>query len=412
LEILSNIGRGTGSGAEFGLNNQASRTGPPNNSNPNANFARTINNAREAVQRNSPSDRNVNDRFNDPRNKLRIRPEIPDEPDETLVAGVTNNQMVVSILEGDKESATTPLTQTFAAQTQEAVKPEQLTENMQVNPNGENMEDKSAAIQKDIFADVLQQSELAAKAGEVTARTPETGISEQRLNTEINSKSSEHGDLSPLENENDVAPVKEQKQSLNDMTQDKSRDKEAEQPLNNIQAHMSDEGIRPERLKAEEQLKSVALNPPVHVDNLFEEMIERVNLMKTETQNTMTIKLRPEFLGEVALELVSTAAGLAVKIEAANGDVRAMINSQVTALIESLEQKGIEVVEVEVTHTGVNIGAHNTGPHGEHGNSNGSRNNGYRRDQKPERIDLFAGLRIDVAEYYLDAGVSSMEFSA
>jgi len=159
-------------------------------------------------------------------------------------------------------------------------------------------------------------------------------------------------------------------------------------------------------------VKQAVLDAPVKPENLFEEMISRIDLMKTDAERTMTIQLKPEFLGKVALELVSDAAGLHVKISAENSSVRTMINAQITALIESLEQKGIEVVEVEVTHTGIDIGAHNKGSRGDYTQQSGNQKNRFDRNIRPEKVDYYAGLKIDVMEYYLDAGVSSVEFSA
>jgi flagellar hook-length control protein FliK len=443
LEILSNLQTGTGSGAELGQRSRSSRASPQTGQ--SEHFARVVDNARQtrtkqaqagqsqaskAFEDDTLSDKDLNDRFLNPRYMLSIMHlMLNDEPDETLAIGVIDTQMVVSVLEGDKESATTPLMDNTAVESTDTtyktdgleVKSEESIIKTTEEPIIKTTEEpitKTSDEQTESYAQVQKAATEIPKQvqnGEVTARTPSTEDSEKKSTSEINSKSSDFGDLSPLENENDTAPVKEQpKQSFNDMTNSKSRENEAETPVNNIHAPLSDEGIRPERLQAEEQLKSAALDPPVKAENLFEEMVQRVEMMKTDSTRTMTIQLRPDYLGEVALELVSDAAGMHVKIEAANSDVRSMINAQVTALIESLEQKGIEVAEVEVTYTGIDIGAHNTGPKGDNAqtSNNSGNNNGYRRDMRPERMDYYAGLKIDVAEYYLDIGVSSVEFSA
>jgi flagellar hook-length control protein FliK len=355
---------------------------------------------------------------------MQLPPE--EEPDETLAAGVIDNQNnLVSILEGDKESATTPEAQVKVAEPTES-KPEQLTIDTKIEPAKTETEDEAVSIKKD-FNTALQaatddkqtevktksETTVQAQAGEVTARKPSTGISEQKIDTEKITKTTENGILSPLENENETAPVKEQpKQSYSEMTESKSRSKEdTSEPQPNVTTPLS-EGIKPERFQAEQQIKQAVPDTPVKTENLFEEMISRINLMKTDSQNTMTIQLNPEYLGEVALELISDAAGMHVRISAANTDVRAMINAQITTLIESLEHKGIEVVEVEVTHTGIDIGAHNQAPNWERGQSGNSKYNKYGREVRQEKVDFYAGLKIDIAEYYLDMGVSSVEFSA
>ena len=412
LDILSHVTTRTGSGVEFGQQSLSSRASPK--SHENSYFAKVVSRAQEALEKNK-------------------------ESDETFAAGVIeNSHTVVSVLEGDKESATAPQTQIDQSPIIDAEHKSEIVEE-NVTPPSIDKKASQAEIMKITEAIPAQDNEvlraadapddknpedLVAKAqseahkqtGEVMARMPSTGLSEQKSGFETIYKSSHHGNLSPLENENDIASVKGQhKQSFSDMTDSKSRDKDsaAAQPSHIAHVFLSDEGIRSERLRAEQQLKATALDILVKPENLFDEMVQRIEVLKTGSQRAMTIRLNPVYLGEVAIELIANAAGMHVKISAANTDVRAMINAQITALIESLEHKGIEIVEVEVTHAGIDIGAHNRGPNGEHTQQSGSSKYGrYGRGIRSERMDFFAGLKIDVAKYYLDLGVSSVEFSA
>jgi flagellar hook-length control protein FliK len=104
------------------------------------------------------------------------------------------------------------------------------------------------------------------------------------------------------------------------------------------------------------------------------------------------------------------AAGLHVRINAANNDVRTMINGQLTALVESLQSKGIEVVEVEVAYTGVNNGAFKDSQEGQ------AHPDRPRRPYRAEKIEdgtaYYAALQFDTLEYYLDTEVSSVEYRA
>jgi len=157
-------------------------------------------------------------------------------------------------------------------------------------------------------------------------------------------------------------------------------------------------------------MRQAAASMPVRTENLFDEMVSRIETMQTESQHTMTIQLKPEFLGKVALEIAMDAAGLHVKISAADSDVRGMINSQINALIESLGNKGIEVVEVEVAYTGVYDGAFKDS-HKEQTRQERPRTS-FRVDRLEDNAAYFAAFSSDALDYYLDAGVSSVEYRA
>jgi flagellar hook-length control protein FliK len=215
-----------------------------------------------------------------------------------------------------------------------------------------------------------------------------------------------------LENDNDNVRTKGQQQpgfsqALSSAREEVTAQQTTEQTA--AQLPLAD-GIKPEQFTAEQQMKRTALDTPIKAENLFDEMVSRLETMQTEQTRTMTIHLRPEFLGKVAMELAMDAAGLHVKINAADAGVRAMINSQVTALIESLENKGIEVVEVEVAYTGVDNGAFKDK------RDDTSQSNNKRRLRREinaaDGVAYYTVQQYESSEYYLEAGVSSVEYSA
>jgi flagellar hook-length control protein FliK len=456
MEILSHMMMGTGSGVEFGQQRMSGqiRESSMDPAGRSPQFARAIEEAMETVDLPVPDKKQtINPRLQ----QFFIR-EIEMEPDtdEALAAGVLeslNQNMVVSILEGDKESATTPTIAVECAN----IEPETIELNTEIKPEQPVIDEKagSTEIGTEIIADTANHSEavstynapaqtipdsadltnaalnvkdaaatqvntqeakahdeLTAQTGEVTARTPEIRTTDQQNSNELNYKQQEHGNLSPLENENDTEPVsaKEGKPTYSDVANTRNRSAEdTEQLQNNTPAPLA-EGIRPERFRADQQMKQIAPDAPVKAENLFEEMISRVDSMKTDDQRTMTIQLKPEYLGKLALELISDAAGLHVRINAANGDVRTMINAQITALIQSLEEKGIAVVGVEVSHTGIDIGANNASREGQAKSGNSKNKN--RHMDRTERISLGTMFPADLMGYYQDTGISSVEFSA
>jgi len=249
------------------------------------------------------------------------------------------------------------------------------------------------------------------QTGEVTARTPIIRTSERHGNEENNSKFFKNGDLSPLENGNDSVQDKGQKGKTFSDTVAAVRNaaEGAQEPVNNTPAPLA-EGIRPEQFRADQLMKQAALDTPVKADNLFDEMVSRLESMQTDSQRSMTIHLKPEFLGKVALEIAMDAAGLHVKISAMDSGVRSMINGQINALIESLSNKGIEVAKVEVAYTGVDNGAFKENREGQEQQSRQRRSN--REIDAAEGITNYTALPVGTLDYYLEAGVSSVEYSA
>ena len=377
----------------------------------------------------------------DSRNAVSERPQRPDrrtQEDESLIAGVMGyRNMVVFILEGDKESATTHEMSIDGIEmsdatdiidieaSEEAELPISETEEFSDAINQaaqETANDQTATITASDVANALDEQdaaidEAAAKAdetdigmGEVTARRPNIRTSDREGDADDKSDVSANGYLSPLENENDTAPIRGQKERTNSQT-DNSDGSATEDNLSLIDDSLTPitDSIRPERFQGAEQMRRTA-DAPVRAENLFDEMVSRIETMHAESKQTVSIQLKPEFLGKVALEIAMDAAGLHVKINAANNDVRIAINSQVSALVESLEHKGIEVVEVEVAYTGVDNGAYRESQNN-HAQSD-NRRRSFRYDGIDDSAAVYAALPFGTLDYYLDVGVSSVEYSA
>jgi flagellar hook-length control protein FliK len=375
-----------------------------------------------------------------------------DDTDPSTVAGMMGDQSkVVFILEGDKESAITPEmrisdatlvigtpwqdpamgeadTLNLADAEMESDVKSQTTELTEMQTPKAEASDQSqtarAATATEAAMERAIAQELAARAkaepstagaeieqdagGEVAARTPIRMVDKQGEGQ--NEDSSEKGDPSPLENENGAAPAKGRKDKTYSETEESVRNAAdgSARPTHNAGAAV--DGLKPERFQADQQLRSMPTGMPVRQENRVEEMVSRIETMQNETKQSMTIQLKPEFLGKVALEVAVDAAGLHVKISAANSDVRAMVSGQINTLIQSLEHKGIQVVEVEVAYTGVDNGAF-TDPR-----ENGARPDGSRQSRHAARVDdsasYFAALSVDALGYFLDAGISTVEYRA
>jgi len=361
------------------------------------------------------------------------------EEDETLGAylaiGVTGNQnMVVFILEGDKDSAAIP-----DINIETAVAPDEMipvtsgtdASEEAPEPAAADTEPKPFIIDARDMATVRSESDdapgpaartvEAAKtntvgdteglAGEVTAWTPSIRTSENKENGEDGPEYSNNGDLSPLENENDKTPVKGQKEKTYSEIANTVRGKAegAKEPAGDAAVPLAD-GIKPERFQADQQMGQATVKAAVRKENLFDEMISRIEMMRSESRSEVAIQLKPEFLGKVALEIAMDATGLHLRINAEDSSVRSMINTQMAALIESLENKGIAVVEVEVTYTGVNNGAFKDSREDQAQPDRPRRT--YREINSLETAEFYTALPLGALEYYLDEDVSSVEYRA
>jgi len=235
-------------------------------------------------------------------------------------------------------------------------------------------------------------------ASDVEARMPET-IDNQENNGNM-SNFSENENPSPLDNENGSRNVETQR--------------EPTEPLQATEtvAPIAD-GIKTHQFTGAQQMSEATLNAPVKPENLFQELVQRVELMQSETRSAMTITLNPEHLGSVALEVAIDAAGLHVKINAEDSGVRGMINSQLAALIEQLQNKGIEVAGVEVAYTAMEYNHSSASA----GDPRGEQKKGSHSGGREQKVDTKDGVTYyttlpDIMDYYMDTGVSSVEFSA
>ena len=349
-----------------------------------------------------------------------------DNTEETLAAGVMGNLMnnVVFILEGDSNSENT-------GELQMVNNAEQPDVNQIVNPdNNETKPEINEKITTE-FAQALNavkseatmtkpetntevSVENTSNTGEVMARMPDMRTQDGR-NNEESSKSFENGNPSPLENKNEETKAGQKDKSYSEAVnaiKNAAEDKieTAVTTANEVILPLS-EGIKPDQFQAIQQMTQAALNNPVKTENLFEEMISRVEMMQNDTKSAMTIQLNPEFLGKVALEVSVDAAGLHVKINAEDSGVRSMINGQLATLIDSLENKGIAVVDVEVIYTGINYGSFSDPREGEQQNGSNHRQPAKREINSTDGVAYYTALP-DLMEFYREAGVSSVEYSA
>lgn len=82
----------------------------------------------------------------------------------------------------------------------------------------------------------------------------------------------------------------------------------------------------------------------------FESMIEAMRTAVSEEASELTLQLKPQHLGGLTISLTMSADGLMAKLSTANKDVQYMLNDQIINLQDSLKEKGVQIVQMEVIY--------------------------------------------------------------
>jgi flagellar hook-length control protein FliK len=109
---------------------------------------------------------------------------------------------------------------------------------------------------------------------------------------------------------------------------------------------------------------------PSTLQSLPENMVRSVRLLVAKGEQTLTVRMVPESLGEVRLEVRTHADGVSIRIASASPAVRQALEQQMPALREALLREGIELGRIEVgssSHASANSGGTGGHPTGQHG---------------------------------------------
>jgi hypothetical protein len=116
--------------------------------------------------------------------------------------------------------------------------------------------------------------------------------------------------------------------------------------------------IAPEKISAAELLKSApGETPQATRESLFEVMVEKLEVMNEDGVRSMSVQLKPEYLGRVTLHLtMAESGGVNLRISAADPGVKGMIDGRIAAMVEDLSGKGVKIERVDVVYTAVGGG--------------------------------------------------------
>ena len=119
----------------------------------------------------------------------------------------------------------------------------------------------------------------------------------------------------------------------------------------------------------------ITLERPIESASLANSVLEVMQTSITNGNNSLFIKLKPDFLGGIAIKLAMSEGGVVAKIVTTSERTQNMLASQLTNLESTLKDKGIDVARMEVLYNPLNQdgqGQSNKGHREDRGNSSRS----------------------------------------
>ena len=98
-----------------------------------------------------------------------------------------------------------------------------------------------------------------------------------------------------------------------------------------------------------QQTGSVPAPEPVSLKSLSEQTLRSVRLLLSKNERTLTVRLVPESLGEMHVEVHSSGETMTVRLTSANAAVRQTLETQVQQLRDSLSRDGLNVSRVDIS---------------------------------------------------------------
>lgn len=144
-------------------------------------------------------------------------------------------------------------------------------------------------------------------------------------------------------------------------------------------------------------LLNVPRQVPVNNQEVLAQIVKKADLMVKQGLSEMNIELKPEFLGKMTIKVVVEEGAVTAKFLAENIRVKQILESNMSALRQSLESQGLRVEKTEV-----NVQLNNGGLF------DGSENSRHFMWQRPQSSGFTAGEGIsdtvhqslDSADYY------------
>lgn len=118
---------------------------------------------------------------------------------------------------------------------------------------------------------------------------------------------------------------------------------------------------------------------PINRQEIIQQIIDKVKVNFSPDKNEMIVQLKPDHLGKISLQVVSERGSVIAKMVAENDQVKAIIESNMQSLKDSLQQQGVSVQKFEVSVGQEHKGWNFNGGQGERNGRNQSGSLGNRK---------------------------------
>ncbi len=116
-----------------------------------------------------------------------------------------------------------------------------------------------------------------------------------------------------------------------------------------LQGSRTTQGASTADFDGQEPVLKLASGKSVTESQILEQLASRITFNQTEKQSRMTLRLHPEELGQVKLELVMDKEGLRAHLQAQNPQVQEVLERHLPRLREALAQQGLRLDDLQVS---------------------------------------------------------------
>ena len=165
-------------------------------------------------------------------------------------------------------------------------------------------------------------------------------------------------DIAPDENEESVNKTSPDSEPETDVSNDGQ--KSGLKELTSKKTENADDSFQTTIHKMPQRVEQSAGTVTVadHMVNLPDEVksaamsniAERISSMMQQGKQEVSIQMTPDFLGNLSIKLSMGREGLVAKLHTESLEAKNLINAQITQLVESLKDKGVKIVQMDVIH--------------------------------------------------------------
>ena len=153
------------------------------------------------------------------------------------------------------------------------------------------------------------------------------------------------------------------------------------------------------------QIRLEGVTNELNANDILNQIGSKFEQLKDGSSTKITMTLRPNDLGRVTIELLSTANGITTNIIAQNSQVKELLDKNIDILKQQLAQQGVNVQNVQVKTVEQNSQANlnnsyndRNGEQGQNQNNSNSRNDGQNNQNRQHKNENFKFNHSNVIE--------------